>query len=445
MAPSQNPSLTRLEELALFRHAIVGDLVIADQPRGTINAELRRRAERRYRPPGANASRTYHWKTLQRWLFAARRGLLELQPAARQLGFCLALPSDVRDLLLDIRRQHLSASADLILNAAIQHGVLNEGDISLPSLRRMYARADIPRQSAQRHARAKDRRRWEADRVCRLWHADVCHVWLRGSGGSTRKVYIHGILDDRSRYIVSLVAREAETENDLLEPLVEALARYPRPDTFYVDNGATYRGKTLTLAMGRLDVRVVHAQPYDPQARGKMERFWRTLRQRLLDHTQEPMSLHTLNAALAAWLDTDYHRRAHGGLMGQRPGRCFREGIANLPRPASLRDLAVALQVPKTAKVRNDATFSVHGTLYEVRGRHLNGKTLQLQLDPFTAKVLSVRFDKADVHFGICDAQRNGRRGRGTVKAVVVPAKHHPRFDRISNILKAAREMTHED
>jgi putative transposase len=226
MAPSQKPSLTRLEELALFRHAIVGDLVIADQPKGTINAELRDRAERRCRPPGASASRTYQSKTFQRWLFAARRGLQELQPAARQRGFCLALPSDVKELLLDIRRQHMSASTELILNAAIQHGVLEQGDVSLPTLRRMYARAGIPRQSAHRHARAKDRRRWEVDRVCQLWHADVCHVWLREPGGSTRNVYIHGILDDRSRYIISLVAREAETENDLLEPLVEALARY---------------------------------------------------------------------------------------------------------------------------------------------------------------------------------------------------------------------------
>lgn len=124
---------------------------------------------------------------------------------------------------------------------------------------------------------------------------------------------------------------------------------------------------------------------------------------------------------------------------------CFRDGIANLPRPTSLRDLAFALQVPKTAKVRHDATFSVHGTLYEVRGRHLNRKTLQLQFDPFTAKVLSVRHDEADVTFGIWDAQRNGRRGRGTVKAVAVPAENHPRFDRTSNVLKAAREVTHED
>ncbi len=61
MAKYSLPTPTRLEELALFRHAIVGDLVVSDLPRGALQSELKERAKRRYRPPGASATRPETW------------------------------------------------------------------------------------------------------------------------------------------------------------------------------------------------------------------------------------------------------------------------------------------------------------------------------------------------------------------------------------------------
>ncbi len=443
MAPVPLPTPNRLEELALFRHAIIGDLVVSDLPRGALQDELKHRAKRRYRPPGASASRTYHWKTLQRWLFAAREGLSALAPASRQRGCALALDDAARELLLDMRREHPTAAAEVLLDAAVQHGAVPKDAISLPTLRRLYARAGLSRAGHKpRCERAKDRRRWETDHVCRVWHADVCHVWRRLPDGGCEKVYVHAILDDHSRFIVAMRACVAETENDLMELLVEALLRYPACEVFYVDNGSTYRGKLLTLALDRLGIHVVHAAPYDPQARGKMERFWRTLRQRLLDLDAAPRTLHELNAALLAWLDVDYHRRKHGGLMGDEPGRRFRAGLADLPGPTSAEQLALALEVSRTAKVRKDATFSVDGTLYEVRGQHLMAKTLHLRIDPFTGKVIRAEFDGHPVAFGPCDPRANARRSRAT--PVETPKQDSERFQRIASILAAAREVRDE-
>lgn len=438
--PIANP--TQPERMALFRHAIVGDLVVSDLAPGALNKELRRRAEKRYRPPGSDVSRTYHWKTFQRWLHAARCGLRELQPASRKRGFALALDEEARELLVGIRREHPHVAAEVILDEVVKQGALREGAISLPTLRRLYAREGLTRASRTRHQRQRDRRRWEADRVCRIWHADVCHAWRTTETGETVKVYIHGILDDHSRYVLALMACESETENDLLGQLAETLTRYPAPDRFYVDNGATYRGDMLTLALDRLGVRCLHAAPYDPEARGKMERFWRTLRQRLLDVDETPRTLHDYNAALLAWLDADYHPRKHAGLFGDTPARRFRQGVKSLPSPRSLRDIAKALVIHKTAKVRKDATFSVFGTRYEVRGRHLAGKSIQVDVDPFTKAVLGVSLDATAVTFGPCDAIVNGKTGRGDATDTAATKVH--RFERISSLLKAAREVTDE-
>src|SRR5690606_16277098 len=110
------PTPSRREEIALFRLGVVGDLLSLALEPGELQAELRRRAQRRYRPPGASRTRTYHYKTLQRWYYAAKRaepGALE--PASRARGFGRALTDEQRQLLLDIRATHRAAAADLIL------------------------------------------------------------------------------------------------------------------------------------------------------------------------------------------------------------------------------------------------------------------------------------------------------------------------------------------
>ena len=432
------------EEVALFRHAIIGDLLVSELTPGALNATLKERASKRYRPPGASASRSYHWKTLQRWLLSARKGLTDLQPASRKRGHALALDEQAVALLLEMRREHPTAAADMLLDAAVQQGVVADKAISLATLRRLYARHDLSRRGAvSRAERAKDRRKWQTDRVCRLWHTDVCHVWRRLPNGDVTKAYVHAILDDHSRFVVALKACEAETENDLLALLVETLLRFPKPEVFYTDNGSTYRGDLLAKALDTVDIRLLRASPYDPQARGKMERFWRTLRQRFLDHDNQPHTLHSLNAALGAWLDVDYHRRPHGGLMGDAPATRFRAGRQTLPAPMTLESLAHALVVKRTAKVRNDATLSVNRVLYEVQGRHHCGTTVTVHIDPFTGDVICVLADDTPLRFNVCDASRNADRRRGDVSATTTPSTGADRFQRTARLLASAREKTH--
>lgn len=441
MNPFDPEMLNHTERLALFRHAIVADLVVSDLPKGDLQRLLKERANLRYRPPGSDVTRTWHWKTLQRWLFAARKGLAALKPVSRQRGSALAIDDDARQLLLDMRSEHPHVAADIILDEAVRNGVVKEGAVSAPTVRRLFAKAQLSRGVRDRPTRSRDRRRWEADRPCRVWHADVCHGWQSGAEGRNKKAYIHGILDDNSRYVVNLAARDSESENDLIVVLVEALLRYPAPDVFYVDNGATYRGDALAIALENLGIQLVKPQPYDPQARGKMERFWRTLRQRLLDVDPKPKTLQQLNAAMLAWVDTDYHPRKHGGLLGQTPRQRFSAGVATLPPPRTARELALALQVKRGAKIRKDATFSVNGQLYEVRGRHLAGKTVDVVMDPLTDRPIRVLLGDTEVRFSVCDAVANASRPRGDAQELLLSTTP---FDRVAGLLQAAREVTSE-
>lgn len=438
------PAPTHRERIALFRLGVVGDLLAQELPRGELRAELERRARKRYSPPGVGRSRKYSWKTLQRWYYAAKADLSGgLLPESRARGFATSLTAEQREFLLQMRREHRSAAAELLLSEAVRHRVVPKDAVSLSTVRRLFHAAGLPRLSARRALRSgKQRRRWQARKPGDLWHGDVCHVILAEEDERSRRVLVHGFLDDASRYFVALSPRTHERERDTLEVLCGALLRHPPPRVLYLDNGAGFRGEVLALVCKRLDIRLVHATPHSPEARGKMERAWRTMRQRCTDHLSPAASLHRVEQALAAWLDVDYHRRPHAGLLGDTPRHYYRAKQPADRVPLTLAQLARALEVRVQRQVRRDATFSVEGRTYEVTGRHLAGKRVEVVIDGLTERLLQVRYDGRPVRFGLCDPAANRNRKRPEVE-LTEPEPESP-FDPIAALIAQAREVDDE-
>jgi hypothetical protein len=143
----------------------------------------------------------------------------------------------------------------------------------------------------------------------------------------------------------------------------------------YLDNGATYRGEALKLACERLGITLIHARPYDAPARGKMERFWRSLRQGCLDYMGSMTSLHDVQVRLDAWLDQHYHRTPHAGLMGKAPAEVW-DAAARERKPDDLDEdkLRTALTIRERRRVRRDTTVSVAGQTYELDQGFLAGR-----------------------------------------------------------------------
>lgn len=432
------PHPSRREEIALFRLSVIGDLLAYDLRRGELKAELMARADRRYRPPGSTRTRRFHWKTLQRWYYLAKEDLDKLLPQSRAQGFALSLSDEQRQMLLQMRREHPSAAAELLWSEAVRHGIVADRQMSLSTLRRLYESEGLSRVSKRRAERNDvQRRRWRAANVGDLWHGDVCHLVLVDEAGQSWRALVHTLLDDASRYVPALQARLQEQEVDMLEVLCGALLRNPPPKKFYVDQGACYRGDVLALVCQRLGIHLVHALPGEPEGRGTQERFFRTMRQRCSDHLPLSASLHEVNQALWSWLDVDYHRRPHAGLLGQTPRGCYLDGLTRLRAPLSPLELARALEVTEHRRVRRDATFTLGGTVYEVVGRHLAGKRVAVVIDGLTNKPIRVSYKGRPVRFGLCDPIANSQRSRPAKG--VEPQRTTP-FDPIAALLQKARE-----
>ena len=409
------------ERVALFRSQLIGALARRAFDHGELAAALRSIAAASYLPPGSAAARHYAPSTLERWLYAYRAGgLTALRPAPRSdRGRARDLTPEQRALLLEIRREHPTASVPLILRTLVADGRLAAGVVSDTTIARLFRDAGLERgMRVDGHTRL----RWQADHAGALWHGDVCHGPTLRIGTTTRPLRIHGLLDDASRYVVALEARHTERETDMLDVFLAALRRHGAPDSLYLDNGSTYSGDALRLCCERLGITLVHARPYDAPARGKMERFWRSLRAGCLDHLGACTSLHEVQVRLGAFLDEHYHRAAHGGLMGQAPADAWAGATCRaVDEPA----LAAALTIHRRRRVRKDGTVDVAGRVWQLDQGFLAGRVVTV-----VAAHAGLAGDPVALHDGHryplrpadpVAASRTRRRRRGEAPTPTVP------------------------
>jgi hypothetical protein len=147
--------------------------------------------------------------------------------------------------------------------------------------------------------------------------------------------------------------------------LKEAILRFGLPKAFYCDNGSLFVSSHLQLACARLGIALIHSKPYDSPSRGKIERFFRTVRQKFLSMLRPVDTIETLNETFSIWLEDEYHRQIHYGI-NMRPIDRFMEGL----KTSSIQRLTeealdAAFQITLHRRVKNDSTVSIGGVLYE--------------------------------------------------------------------------------
>ena len=430
------------EEIALFRFGVIGALTQSALARGALRAQMRALSRTTFRPPGAARTRTFSVPTLERWYYAHREGGLDaLRPEPRSdRGRARELTEAQRALVLDIRREHPSATASVILRELVASGRVTDGAVSETTVRRLLSEHGLDRIALRDGAGARTRLRWEAERPGVLWHGDVCHGPTLTIGERKVPVRVHGMLDDASRFVVALEAHSTEREVDMLGVMVRALRRHGPPEVLYLDNGSTYRGALLSLCCARLGIALVHAKPYDPEARGKMERFWRTLRQGCLDHLGALATLDDLNARLAAFLSEHYHATAHASLMGRSPGVAWTTAERPVDRldEAKLRE---ALTARSRRRVRKDTTLSIAGADWELDQGFLAGRAVTVARCMVDASEAPwVEHEGRRYTLRRVDAKANARRARPPRREhTATPPRAQVPFDPAGALLDRAR------
>lgn len=218
------------------------------------------------------------------------------------------------------------------------------------------------------------RKSYELDNVNDLWICDFLHGPRVEIQNRSQKAILCAMIDDHSRMIVGHAFSASETIGALTLVLKEAFLAYGIPKRLYVDNGASFSSELLAKSAALSGISLIHSKPYDSSSRGKVERFFRTVRDRFLCDIRENISIEELNQAFRVWLQDDYHHKLHTGI-DQRPIDRYQASLARINiRRLSKTELDEIFLVRHERVVNNDATISFKGDIYEVPAAYIRQK-----------------------------------------------------------------------
>jgi len=371
------------QAVALFRYGVIADLVHASTDRTGITAQLRAKASKDYVIPGSRRTRVAA-ETIRDWLKRYRRGGFDaLLPKPRaDRGQPRRLPDAVAEALIAIKTQHPQLSVRRVIARARADGQIPDAPAPPAStVHRLFTREGLMVKKTDAPTGA-DRRRFAFQHAGELWMSDVMHGISVGDGqGRRRKTYLIAFIDDATRVIPYAAFAFAENTAAFLPVFKQALIRRGLPERLYVDNGANYRSQQLALVCAKLGTALIHARPHQPQGKGKIERFFRTLRAAFLTQLTAADTVHlaALNRRLWGFIEGEYHHTPHRGLDGKTPLEQWAlVGDAVRFPDASLDELFL---FEAKRRVMNDRTVSLHGRVYEVDAV-LVGETVLLRYDP---------------------------------------------------------------
>jgi putative transposase len=373
----------KAEKIALFRYGLIAPLVLETLPRGELTRRAQEIADRLYDIP-YSGRRSLSVDTLLNWTLRYRKdGLPALVPKPRQdRGQMRAVPPETAVLIERLKRENPHRTGAALLRELAISGEQNKSGLSASTLYRfLRARGLTERQLLLDKTAAH--KKYEAQYANQIWQSDMLFgPWVGRPGGGKRQVFLQATLDDASRLIPHAQFYPDQGLDSFLDCLRQAIAARGVPSRLYMDNAKIYRSPQLARIAASIGILIVHTPPYQPEGRGKIERYFRSVREQFLSNLDAKvlLSIDQLNERLGHWIDTVYHRNEHSSLQTTPLLRWQRdiEQVRQLPPSTDLRRVFFH-RVDRL--VRRDSTFLLLNRFFEAPP-HLAGKRIEVRFDP---------------------------------------------------------------
>jgi transposase InsO family protein len=376
-------------QVAVFRFAVISDFVTgAQMSRAEKRRLMRDKCARKWQIPFSEKT-SLSIGTINRWcrLYKHSNGdLKSLQPKDRcDQGKSRAMDEDTCLSLIELKLETPALTVPLLIEQINRLNRVSPGIVlNNSTVYRFLHQQNLVHLPVKRPV---DRRKFEAELPNDLWQSDVMHGPRINVAGRMRKSYLIAVIDDHSRLITHGQFYLSEALASYLDAFEEALAQRGLPRKLYVDNGAAFRSRHLEYICASLAIALIHSKPYKPQGRGKIERFFKTVRGQFLPGFKG-QSLNELNEAFDGWLTHVYHQRKHSATK-QNPFERFTANLHCLRQaPDNLHDYFRKLAL---RKVNKDRTITLNGHLYEGPVA-LIGKRVELLYHPNQPDQVQVKY-----------------------------------------------------
>lgn len=357
-------------EIALFRYSLIAPILNENFHHDTVSDYLKDICGKEYDVP-LGLKKEYAPATIKEWLRVYKlKGIDGLYPKHRSdKGSSRKLKSEIKEIVLSLKKEKPKRTAISIYQEIIVRNIVKPSDISLSTIQR-YLKNNVNTKSET----IKDRRAFEFENPNDCWQSDISVGPYLTINGKKHKTYIIAFLDDASRLIVSCKAFETDNLTAVLTVFKDAVAKRGVPKKVFFDNGKVFRSKQMELICASLGTTLCFAEPYSPQSKGKIERWFLTLQkqwQHLLD-TSSFSSVDELNESLNKYVESQYNSTVHSSIKAKPIDKflCNHNELKLLP----LQDLNNAFLHRVNRKVKNDSTVSIDNKIYEVPIQYVGSK-----------------------------------------------------------------------
>ena len=311
----------------------------------------------------------FKWRTIQTWWQRHKKnGVIESSNRKDRGTLRKVVPQDIEaaiNLALPFFKNSTPNIAALH-RLCIQKGFLRADQIAITTMRKVIKKYDLLKPETE--TQNKLRKAFSKAHCNDMWQADTLHgpyLYFNGRSKKPVKTFLICFIDDASRVVTHGEFFTQDDTPNLIEAFQSALYKRGIPKAMYVDNGSNYSAKELANICARIGTILLHTPVRDGASKGKIERFFRTVRDqflvRNLDHIS---SLEELNSMFQEWLEYTYHTNEHSELK-MKPIDRFGidlDKIRLLDRNEFNQELFYR---EATRKVRIDNTFSFRNTRYE--------------------------------------------------------------------------------
>jgi putative transposase len=324
-------------------------------------------------------ARQFTWRTIQTWYSRYQKHgvtVMENKPRSDKgkiRKVSLETVQEAIDALLPKLRG--APKRAVLYRLCIEQGLLTRSQVAPNTFSRIVKQFDMLRSQTQ--SENKQRLAFAKAHANEMWQADTLygpHVQIDGVAVQTRLI---AFLDDASRVCCHGQFFPAENVDALIEALRAAFYKRGVPASLYVDHGSIYTSKEIIQICARVGCLLAHAPVRDGAAKGKVERFFRSVREQFLCLQLDLSSLEALNRQFTHWVEEDYNAHVHS-VLGMSPLDRFaldRHRVRFLPPNEANDELFF---VEEERHVRADNTFSFKSLRFEAP-RHLPERTIQVR------------------------------------------------------------------
>jgi transposase InsO family protein len=326
--------------------------------------------------------RQFTWRTIQTWYSRFQKHgvtVMENKPRSDK-GKIRKVPlegvSEAVQKVLPKLHQRVPRLS-VIYRLCIEEGLLTRAQIAPNTFRRIVKQYELLKPDTE--CSHKVRLAFAKAHANEMWQADTLYgpyVQVEGVPVQTRLI---AFLDDASRVCCHGQFFPAENVDTLIEALRAAFYKRGVPASLYVDNGSIYTSKEILQICARVGCVLAHAPVRDGAAKGKVERFFRSVREQFLCRQLDLSSVEALNRQFTHWVEEQYNAQVHS-VLGMSPLDRFaldRSRVRYLPPNQANDELFF---VEEERHVRADNTFSFKSIRFEAP-RHLPERTVQIRFE----------------------------------------------------------------